>query len=109
MELEEFIRKTLIDIRNGLRGANEEIAKLEGGKLGGDRAALFQLESHGGQGGKSYINFDIAVTVSKEKQKTGGGSINVLAVNVGGKASDTGKEEYVSRIKFALISGKDTG
>lgn len=69
MELEEFIRKTLIDIRNGLRGANEEIAKLEGGKLGVDKAALFQLESHGGQGGKSYINFDIAVTVSKETQK----------------------------------------
>lgn len=54
MELEEFIHKTLVDIRNGLRKANEEIARLEGGKLGVDHAALFQLESHGGQNGKSY-------------------------------------------------------
>ncbi len=91
MELKEFIQKTLIDIRNGLRGANEEIAKLEGGKLGVDQAALFQLESHGGQGGKSYINFDIAVTVSREKQKTGGGSIKVAVLNVGGEANDSGK------------------
>ncbi len=109
MGLEEFIQKTLIGIRNGLRGANEEIAKLEGGKLGVNQTALFQLESHGGSGGKSYINFDIAVTVSKENQKTGGGGINIAVVNVGGEVSDVGKQEYVSRIKFALISSLNTG
>ena len=109
MELEEFIQRTLISIRNGLRGANEEIAKLEGGKLGMDQSALFQLESHGGQAGKSYINFDIAVTVSKETQKTGSGGMKIAVVNIGGEVNDIGKQEYVSRIKFSLISGKNTG
>jgi hypothetical protein len=109
MELEEFIHKTLVDIRNGLRAANEEIAKLEGGELGKDKAALFQLESHGGEKGKSYINFDIAVTVNKETGASGGSSIRVPFLSVGGEINGAERQEYLSRIKFALISGLNTG
>lgn len=109
MELEEFIKNTLLGIRNGLHNANIEIAKLEGGVLGKDQPALFQIESHGGQGGKSYINFDIAVTVSKEDQKIGGGKVHVAVINAGGEISNIEKQEYISRIKFALISGLNTG
>ena len=67
MELETFIKQTLMGIKNGLRTANLELAKAEGKTLGVDIAAPFQIGPHEGKDG--FITFDIAVTIKWRNQK----------------------------------------
>jgi hypothetical protein len=107
MELDKFISETLINIRNGLRAANEAVAESEGKTLGNDIAALFQMGPYEDDGG--YIHFDIAVTVSGETTTTGGGGIRIAMVNIGAEASGASKQENVSRIKFSVKPSLYTG
>ena len=72
MELQEFIKNTLVSIKNGVRDANLEFAKQEGKTLGKDFGALFVLESSSGKG-QDYITFDVAVIVSQESKNLAGG------------------------------------
>ncbi|MDP3792260.1 MAG: hypothetical protein Q8Q89_00880 [bacterium] len=109
MELEEFIKNTLISIRNGVHGANEELAKTEGKKLGEDATAVFVLGLHSGDKKEEYIAFDVAVTVSSETKKGGGGVIKVLGLSVGGEMDNIGAQEHVSRIKFHILPFKTIG
>lgn len=103
MELEEFIKTTLVNIKNGIRGANLEIAKKEGKELGKDIAAMFVMEAHNRDKGQGYITFDVAVTVSQEKTKSGGGGLRIAVANLGGGVGDVKSQEHVSHIKFHII------
>lgn len=102
MELKEFIKNTLVSIKNGVRDANLEFAKQEGKTLGGDFGALFVLESSRDKG-QNYIAFDVAVTVSKESKKSGGSGLDIKVVSLGGELSDIKSQEHISRIKFNII------
>ena len=99
MELEEFITTTLMNIKRGIRKANEQVAKDEGKTLGLDASIVFQLSEKEKNGG---IKFDVAVTVSNEKKKEGGGKIRVAVVDVGGGKESSAKEERMSRISFSI-------
>jgi len=110
MELDKFITQTLLDIRNGVRGANEEIARLEGGELGKDRSAHFVMGPYSDESGR--ISFDIAVTVQDSSKSDVGASIHVLSLASGSLASKLGfrsKNERISRIKFCVKPDKHTG
>lgn len=96
MELEEFIKTTLVNIKKGVNSANVELAKMEGKELGKDAGAIFVINP----GKENNISFDIAVTTAKGT--SGGGKIRVAVVNIGGDRSNS--EEYVSRIKFLVNS-----
>ena len=98
MELEEFIKNTLVSIANGLHGANEELNKEKGGE-----SVRFAIEPFQREKAQGYISFDVAVTVSQETIKSGGGKIKIAIVNLGGEIDSAGVQEHVSRIKFNII------
>ena len=103
MELEEFIKTTLVNIRNGIRQTNLELAKQEGKTLGQDFSSVFVMEPHNRDKGQGYITFDLAVTVSQETKKSGGGGIKIAIASLGGEVGDAESQEHVSRIKFHII------
>jgi hypothetical protein len=103
MELDQFIKNTLLSISKGLRETNLEIAKRDGKTLGVDAAAAYMLESHNRDSKEGYITFDVAVTVSSETKKSGGGGIKIAVASIGGEVSNSGTQEHVSRIKFHVL------
>ena len=103
MELDEFIKNTLVSIYRGIHKANEEIAKSEGQILGKDATSRFVMEPHQRDNKEGYISFDVAVTVSSETKKSGGASIKIAIASLGGEASNAGMQEHVSRIKFHVM------
>jgi hypothetical protein len=103
MELQEFIKNTLVSIKNGVHDANLELAKQEGKILGQDFAALFVMEPHNREKGQGYITFDVAVTVSQESKKSGGGGLKIAVASLGGEVGNVESQEHVSRIKFHII------
>lgn len=109
MELEEFIKTTLINLAGGIRGANEEIAKREGKTLGKDIAATFGIEAHNRDKAYGYINFDVAVVANSEITKSGSGGIKVASIGVGGKVEDITQQSHLSRIQFHIIPNSYIG
>lgn len=101
MELQEFIKDTLISIKNGIHDANIEFAKQEGKKLGENFSALFVMSTR--DKGQDYITFDVAVTASQESKKSGGGGIKIAIASLGGEVGDIKSQEHISRIKFHII------
>lgn len=94
MELDEFIKNTLVCIKNGVRNANKEFGE----------SPYFCIYGSTKDGN---IYFDIAVTVSEQKGETGGGSIKIAVVDVGGKISSENHQEQTSRIKFSITPNID--
>lgn len=96
MDLEKFIKETLVGIRNGVIGANSEITK-----NGGSGSKHFSVGPLVGEK-QNAITFDIAVTVSNQSKKKGGASLKVADIGFGGKLSGESKDEHISRIKFSV-------
>lgn len=61
------------------------------------------MEPHKRDIKEGYIAFDVAVTVSQEKSKSGGGGIKVAGAYLGGEAEKATSQEQVSRIKFHIL------
>ena len=55
MELEEFIKRTLISLYRGVHGANEDLAKVEGKILGKDGNAKFAIHMMSSDSKEGYI------------------------------------------------------
>lgn len=100
MELKEFIETTLINIQEGIRGANYKLAENEGKKLGENASAMFVIYPKK----EGNISFDIAVTISSETTENGEGGIKIAIANLGGKIGSTENKEHVSRIKFDVFT-----
>lgn len=92
MELKEFIKRSLLDVVNGVEEANAEK----------DR---FRLTSHkigtGERGQK--IEFDISVIVDKSSESDLKGGIKVAFANIGGGLSEAEKSQNVHKIKFEIF------
>jgi hypothetical protein len=97
MELEKFITVTLLNIKKGIQNANIKIAEDISKTLGDDETIQYQIDREG-----KGIKFDIAITVSNERNLKGGGEIRVAVLNLGGGKSSDSKEEHVSRISFEV-------
>ena len=90
MELQEFIRTSLIQISKGVSEANKE---LKG-------RPPFQMHAH--KDGKD-VNFDIALFAIKSNKGTGKAGLEVASIiAAGGKLERTKSEENISRIKFCV-------
>lgn len=107
MELKYFIKNTLISIKEGVHGANEQLAIAEGKKLGEDFGASYVLQHTK----DNAIDFDVAVTINNEEKNSleGGGGINISVMSLKGeKGSEKNQTETnVTRIKFSIIPHRD--
>ena len=90
MELQEFIKHSLISITNGIGEANKELNN------------KFVMPAMGYGNEKGSIIFDIAVTASSESEKSKGGGLKISVVDFGGKVDNRITNESVSRIKFSI-------
>lgn len=85
MKLADYVKQTLLDITNGVSASKKESSLwIAPGHVDGEKVFAAQL-----------INFDIAVTVSKE----GGGGIQVWSF---GELNAKGSAEHSNRISFSV-------
>jgi len=88
MELQKFIENSLLSIINGVRNTNKQTA--------GEDISMLEINS------ADKILFDIAVTVSENKEKMGEVGVKVLSVSFGGDIKSELSNQNVSRIKFEI-------
>ena len=99
MELEEFIRITLVQIMRGVKAAQVDWAATGSGG-GVISPAWGGPEDHANR--VQEVKFDIAVTAATKTEGGGSGGIKVLALDVSGKASRAVENSTVSRIAFSI-------
>ena len=108
MELDKFISASLNSIIKGIDESKdfaiEHGARINPhvGKWDLDKTQTAYIGREEGARAISQIEFDIAITTSSEKGKTGGIGINVFSANIGGKLSKNDLAETISRIKFNI-------
>jgi hypothetical protein len=95
VNLEEFVTLTLVQIKQGIVGANTGLASA-------GQPATYQLPLPTSK--DAAIEFDVAVTVSVSGKAEAGGKAGIKIVEgaVGGKLE--GAHEQVSRVRFSVIA-----
>jgi hypothetical protein len=89
MELEEFIKRSIIDIVKGVKGAAKDL-----------ESCLYLIDAEG----KRTIEFDIAVTAEANENLNGKVGIKVLSLlSGGGEVGSNIKNSKVSRISFGIM------
>lgn len=106
MDIQEFVTETIKQISLGALQANREIEQY-GALLPDTSCALnrenFQFyKEDGADRIITEVNFDIAVTVVQNKDKSKGGGIKVCGVNIEGDSSNHTSNEVSSRVQFKL-------
>jgi hypothetical protein len=99
MELEEFIRTSLLQIMKAIKGATEEWGA-EGSGEGVINPAWGGPEDFRNR--VREVSFDIAVTAASKTEGGGGGGIKVLAFDLSGKAAHSSESSTASRIAFSI-------
>ena len=102
MDLDEFVKQSLLDVVKGLRAANDEVA---GGPVRERGKFTFQLDSRPQSVGPGTIHFDIAVTTREAASSGGklGARIAVFEASMGG--TDGKSTERASPLKFSVLLG----
>ena len=106
MKLDEFISSSLKAISKGINDSQEDCKKIGAlinphiGQWDLDKIETQYVKDEEGARRISKVNFDVAVTATNSSETGGGAGINVYAMKLGGKISDTEKNEVVSRIQF---------
>ena len=103
MELDEFVRTTLVQILKGVRDAQEE-----NGGPDRKRGIIVPYAREGGKhavtvGGDlvTFVQFDVAVTTEAADNVQGGGKISVWNIaRVGAEGSVSSRDTMANRIKF---------
>lgn len=103
MDLESFIKESLLQIYRGVENANTELEESRIKQDGTKLPKMFLLSPGADKEVGSGVFFDIAVVVKKNKEAGAGAKASILSVvelNVSGKQQST--SEQVSRINFAV-------
>lgn len=97
MDLEDFVRLSLVQIVNGVKSASTEVA-------GSDPTAIINPRlSNSSYTDPVLIKFDIAVTVTGKRSGDMDGKIKVLSVfNAGGKLQVGEEHSTLSRVSFEV-------
>ena len=99
MELEEFVRVSLLQIMNGVKAAQQEW----GAHIAG--AGVISPSWGGPEDFRNRVQevkLDIAVTATSKTEGGGGGGIKVVALDLSGKITRAAENSSVSRISFAI-------
>jgi hypothetical protein len=99
VELEEFIRNSLLQIMKGVKTAQTEWAAdgSGGGVINPSWGGPDDFPNR-----VQEVKFDIAVTAARKTEGGGGGGIKVLSVDLSGKVAHSAEHNTVSRISFAV-------
>jgi len=100
MDLKAFVQETLVQIVEGVEGAQRQLASgASNARI--NPTTLFDTDSSG-HGTPAPVEFDVAVTVSEANTSGVGGGLKVVGIQLGGETKDTKTVQAVSRIKFAV-------
>ena len=102
MELDAFIKETLVQISNGIKDANDQLAPSRKKEDGTDLPKLFSLSPGKKQDLGSGVHLDIAITTQTVDEGKGGAKVRlaVFEADLGGKLKSS--EQAVSRIQFTV-------
>jgi hypothetical protein len=98
MELEEFVKSSLIQIMKGVKSAQTEWKdQMKGGGVINPSWGDADLKSR-----VQDVKFDVAVTAGIKNEAGIGGGIKVLALDFSGKGAHVSESSTVSRISFSV-------
>lgn len=97
MNLQYFVRESLIQLSAGVKTANDQIANASA-----KDNRPFTLISRRIDDRNAYIEFDVAVFAKSEHASGAGGGLDLSVVSIGGGKSDSNTHETASRIKFRV-------
>lgn len=105
MDLETFVKESIVQILRGVREAQKEAKNLDGAEIRSKVSSRFNK----GEGRSDVtiqadaINFDVAVTTSKDRGMKGKAGITVYSVfEVGAEGAVQHGTETVSRVRFVV-------
>jgi len=102
MELNDYIKKVLEQIAEGVRAAQETVSQ-NGGAVNPRLIEVREMLGRTADGNMAQlVEFDIAVTVTKTSEGGGGATLSVLSFGfeLGGKKDAS--NEATHRVKFAV-------
>lgn len=111
MNLNEFIKESIVQISNGIIGANEElkdtgaVVNPEHLKVYSENAKAFgRVEK---QDDEKYplvhlIEFDVAIEAGTGSSAGGGLNLSIASIGIGGKAETKSSNNTVSRLQFKI-------
>lgn len=87
MELKDFVTQPLVQIVNGIKQANKELAGIENPTA--DNKAFLLFSSVGEKPKAPHVEFDVAVSTKADNKATGGASakLYVVSLEAGGSTS----------------------
>ena len=94
MQLDDFIRESLVQIARGVYQANVDLRVDP--NLTGNVPFLIDLDEDG------KVVFDVAVTTSHSAEASGGGKFRVLVVDAAADGKAQFQLERVSRLRFSV-------
>ena len=103
MDLEEFIRNTLVSLHDGVQSANKAIM---GKQIGEGKTLTYAIEGIMGTDSKAnpVIEFDVAVVASEGSESEGGAKLRIPFISAGGGGSSSAGSEATSRVRFRIVS-----
>lgn len=98
MELRDFVTNTLVDIAEGVRRAQHELAE-SGARV---NPLLFERGHTTGHAPIEKIQFDVAVSVGEETGTTGKVNVVAYVMGVSGERQHDRQSERISRVQFTV-------
>ncbi|EKP0299443.1 MAG: hypothetical protein ACRC2Y_01065 [Aeromonas veronii] len=96
MQLDEFVKTTIMQVVKGVSDAQKEAAEL---------GAVVNPRPNGGYGyvRETSVAFDVALTVTGSSSGEVGGKVTVASfLNLGGKATESDARQETSHVKFEV-------
>lgn len=110
MNLDEYVKQTLVQIVKGINDANKELIP-NGAFVPSEDVEPWDKENTGGL--QAYdeedephlirnVDFDIAIAVGNEKSKGGKAGLEVVSIQLGRHMESKATSSLVNRIKFSI-------
>jgi len=99
VELKDFIKKTLVEICDGIAEARSDIETKYGGNC---IIAPARVEGKSVMEKLSDITFDVAVHFEEEKDRNGKCALNLKVLDIGGKLAKKTTDKKTNRVSFSI-------
>ena len=96
MELDDFVKETLLGISRGVKSAMDVLPSID------SSASVNPTFQHSLRAKPQDVAFDIAVTAASAKEGSTGGGLKIVVAEFGGKGAMATSEERVNRVRFTV-------